>query len=642
MNNITKTITTMALALSATLAQAGDKPLLQDGKESLYQRVLTTPNCTISKTTDGANPEVLDTFTRFYVYENQNGLLKVGPDTTGKISGYIKEDCTVPWKIQTALMFNNRASRDRAIIFSKYDTLSNVMNLDDPKTLIDPVKEKVYKGQSAKGVIAVEPENFVDFKKQFYLLPILESSESMFADGSPALELQIASVTQDKGGKGGNSSNVSDSSAITSFKAAVVFVIDASISMQPYIDRTKKAINTIQKKIQDEDLQDVVQFGLVSFRSNTKAVPGLEYESKTFVKPGDALTTDDFNIKLKDLKQAKVSSKLFDEDAFSGIKRALDEVNWQEFGGRYIVLITDAGAIEGSNKLSTTHLDASQLASEAEKKKTAIFTLHLLTPSGKKNHAKAKAQYHELSYNTAIQDTLYQSINAGNLDEFGSQIDNFAATIAKQVKIASQGEVGAGSAALADKDDKSMDGKLAKLGYAMQLYYLGDTQNTKAPDFIKGWLSDKDLVHHNKSVVEPVVLLTKSELADLYDLVSEVKSAVDERALSATDSFEGLRELAIKMGSDPNKVKDKSLNLSQMGLMDEYLESLPYKSRIAEIDEDTWTFLSPQEQDNIYRDLSSKLEHYLIYNADTDRWVSLSKDASPNERVYPVPLKDLP
>ena len=644
--------TLLALALGSLCAisfsaSCNDKPLLQDGSKSLYQRVLTTPSCKLSQTADGKNGSAVDAFSRFYVYGREGGYVKVGPDTTGKIAGYLLEECTVPWKIQTALLFNNPASRDRAIIFEKYDTLTEIMNLDDPKAIIDPIKEKVYKGQSAKGVIATEPETYVNFAKQFYLLPILDSSESMFADGSPALELKIASVTADgsaasqtlasAGGKGTGSAA---GSAITAFKAGIVFVVDASISMQPYIDRTKMAINTIVSKLKDRGLEDYVQFGLVSFRSNTKAVPALEYESKTFLKPGEALTVDEFNEKLKDLKQASVSSKLFDEDAYSGISRALNEVNWDEFGGRYIVLITDAGAIEGSNDLSTTHLDAAQIASEAEKKKTAIFTLHLLTSAGKKNHAKAKAQYQTLSYNNAIQDTLYESINAGSVDEFGKKIDHFAEVISNQVRLASDGKVGAGSAAIADSSE--LDKKLTKLGYAMQLYYLGDKLGTKAPDFIQGWMADRDLVDHSKAVVEPVVLLTRKELADLYDLVSQVQMAVDERSLGSADSFASLRELALKMGSDPDKVKDKSLNLTQMGLMDEYLAALPYKSRIAEIDEDTWNALSPQEQDSIYRDLSSKLEHYKIYDGDHARWVSLSEGASEREKVYPVPLRDLP
>ena len=37
----------LALSLSPAL-QAADKPLLQDGKKTLFQRVLTTPGCKLS------------------------------------------------------------------------------------------------------------------------------------------------------------------------------------------------------------------------------------------------------------------------------------------------------------------------------------------------------------------------------------------------------------------------------------------------------------------------------------------------------------------------------------------------------------------------------------------------------------------
>lgn len=53
--------------------------------------------------------------------------------------------------------------------------------------------------------------------------------------------------------------------------------------MQPYIDRTKETISAITKTIKEQKLSDSVHFGLVSFRSNIKATPGLEYTSKIYV-----------------------------------------------------------------------------------------------------------------------------------------------------------------------------------------------------------------------------------------------------------------------------------------------------------------------------------------------------------------------
>ncbi|MCH3703323.1 serine/threonine protein kinase, partial [Campylobacter lari] len=75
-----------------------------------------------------------------------------------------------------------------------------------------------------------------------------------------------------------------------------------------------------------------------------------------------------------DLKQAKVSSSLFDEDAYAGVMDAINSIDWRPYGARYVVLITDAGAIEGTDKLSSTGMSASQVRLEAAKPGVAIYT----------------------------------------------------------------------------------------------------------------------------------------------------------------------------------------------------------------------------------------------------------------------------
>lgn len=89
--------------------------------------------------------------------------------------------------------------------------------------------------------------------------------------------------------------------------------------------------------------------------------------------------------KVKELRQAKVSSSRFDEDAYAGVMQALDDVDWTRFGARYVILITDAGALTGDDPLSSTKLDAEQIRQEAAYRGVALYTLHLKTPSGTKS-----------------------------------------------------------------------------------------------------------------------------------------------------------------------------------------------------------------------------------------------------------------
>ena len=646
-----KKISAMAACMLFALqgAVAADKPLLMEGKSaesSLYQRVLTTPACVLKKSASDKKGTKVNAFTRYYVYKKDGSSLAVGPDTTGKISGYIDESCAIEWKQQTALMFTNPAGRNRSLIFNSKDALQDIVDSKNPKEAVMPLMDKAINSGKADNVVAVEPENYIDYKKQFYLLPVIEAEESMFDDGNYTRELKVASINDKSTAK--KESADDSQSELKSFKAAMVFVVDSSISMQPYIDRTKQAIKTIYKRLEKEHLQNSVQFGLVSFRSSTKAVPGLEYTSKMFVNPGSANSVEEFSEKLKTLDQAKVSSALFDEDAYSGIYTALNEVDWNSFGGRYVVLITDAGAIEGSNKLSSTLLDARELRLEASHKGAAIYALHLLTDSGKRhgNHDKAKAQYEDLTFNEILQKPLYYPVDAGDVNSFGTMMDTLADNLTEQVKNAAMGKDSAGAAGSARKDEDSKNistEDMDLLGHAMKLAFLGSRQQTTAPDFFSGWLSDRDLIDHQKPTATPVVLLTKLQLSDLKEITTRILDSANAGILNPDDMFAQLRSVAVSLGRDPSALGDsKTLKLSEMGLLGEYLEGLPYKSRIQELDEDTWSSMGPDEQNQTIEDLESMLAYYQQCNDDNDRWVSLAEDADASENVYPVPLEALP
>ncbi len=621
--------------------QSLSAPLLMENKESIYERVLTTPSCILKQNVTDTTGKKVAAFTRYYVYAHDGNLLKVGPDSSDKISGFIESSCAVPWKSQTALMFTNPAGRDRAAIFDSQDALNKIADVNDHGKSAAALNKELESKGSAANVIAREPETYVDYKKQFYLLPITNFEEVMLQDGAYARELEIASISKDGAQKLNNSAQ--DPGKIKAFKAAIVFVIDSSISMQPYIDRTKEAVNTVYKRLEKEHLQNSVQFGLVSFRSSIKAVPGLEYTSKLYVKPGEVSSATDFAKKVRDLGQAKVSSAVFDEDSYAGVNDALSKIKWSEYGGRYIVLVTDAGAIGGADKLSSTGLDSKELRLEAQHQGAALYALHLLTPSGKKagDHDKAKSQYEDLTYNDVVGKSLYYPVEAGDVNAFGNMVDKLASSIASQVKMAAEGKVSAGSAQ-SQKDD-AMIKDTALLGHAMALAYLGSVNGTSAPDFFKGWILDRDLATHNKATATPVVLMTKSELSDLKEVTQRVLEAANRGLLSPDDMFSQLRSAAAAMGRDPSALKsDKSLKLSQMGLLGEYLDDLPYKSRIQELDEESWSAMGADEQNRLIEDLEQKLKFYQNCNDDTDRWVKLADGAAASDSVYPIPLEALP
>ena len=137
---------------------------------------------------------------------------------------------------------------------------------------------------------------------------------------------------------------------LRNFSAAVVFVIDSTKSMGPYIEQTKNVVTGIYDRIQKEDIGANVKFGLVAFRSRTKDKSELDYLSKVFIDPNDAGGKGGFLESVKSLAPASASTARFSEDAFAGVVTALNDIDWQTFGGRYVVLITDAGALQGNDE----------------------------------------------------------------------------------------------------------------------------------------------------------------------------------------------------------------------------------------------------------------------------------------------------
>lgn len=637
------------LLSSHASAAEGDKPLLQEGKKTLYQRVLTTPGCKLGTAAGDDNGQLQPAFSSLYVYQKEEAKsqswLKVGADSYGNTIGWLPKSCTVDWKMQLTLAFTNPANRDRLLFFKEKQSLDNIFSAPDPVSLVAPLRAKLKRDGHAEGIQAEEPEYFVDLQKQFYLLPILSGEEVMTEDGFYTRLLNVASVSKaDTVPKKEESVN-----QLKGFNASVVFVIDSTISMGPYIERTKEAVNKIYDKIKAEHLDGQVKFGLVSYRSNTKAVPGLEYRTKIFADPNQVKDGPDFLKKVADLKEAKVSSSLYDEDAYSGVLSAIDDIDWSPFGARYMVLITDAGAIDGSNKLSGSGLDASQLRLEAGNRGIAIYTLHLKTPGGKANHAKAESQYRDLSNFDSTQSNLYQAVNAGDIKMFGQQVDALATAITEQVKSAYMGDPAIGSALYAKDDGKKLtpEQKLlqdtALIGHAMQLAYLGKRNSTQAPLVFQAWISDRDLIKQNIPTTDVRVLLTKGQLSDLSDAVSQILKAANEGMISPAKMFEQLRTVAATMGTDPNQLKHKdNARISDLGVLGEYLADLPYKSDVLNLDEETWKSWDGLSQEKFIRTLSSKLRHYQKYNADVDRWVELAKGSDPRDRVYPIPLEMMP
>jgi serine/threonine-protein kinase PpkA len=423
--------------------------------------------------------------------------------------------------------------------------------------------------------------------------------------------------------------------------------------MKPYIDRTREAVRKIFDAIDAAGLADKVAFGLVAFRSSTEKTPALGYVSKVLSDLRDGRQRVEFENALAGAEEAKVSSHSFNEDAFAGLKTALDKMNWAPYQSRVMLLITDAGPIRNNDPYSTTGMNEPEIADMAAAKGVKTFVLHLRTPLAKRVHntAYAEAKYRTLTgqSDSALGD-LYVPIDASDkkagVQTFGRVVEGVASQMVRLVKATSAGErlqmpeqpAGGSGGVVAEAERKA-----AILGHAMQLEYLGRRERTQAPHVVTSWVSDMDLVRPDTPAFRVTVLLTKNQLSDLYQ---RLKVILDEaqrtKRTGARDFFEGILSAAAQISRDPTQFSLKpNQNLGQLGLLGEFLDDLPYRSSIMRLTEEDWYRMSVGEQQALVDDLKSKIRRYQQYNDDVSNWISFGAK-SPGDSVYRVPLSMMP
>jgi serine/threonine-protein kinase PpkA len=507
-------------------------------------------------------------------------------------------------------------------------------------------------------VIAKEPDTYVDPNREFYLLPILRHEELWLESGHKTKLLEVAAVTLEAGdpdllergadaaAQGERSPAADEAGAGDDYRAGVVFVIDTTTSMGPYIDRTRRAVQRVYERLQASDLTDALSFGLVAFRDSIEATPELGYVSQVVATLEDGREPATFLGRVDAVQAAKTSSKGFNEDAYAGVLDAIESIDWDGYAGRFIVLITDAGARDAQDPLSLTRLSADRLrllAQEQDQRadgaKIAIAVLHLKTPEGRLTHELASSQYRALSRWGDAGD-WYFPVAGGSVGEFGDQVDSLADALLAQLQQIREGrlievpEEGAAS---------TLERRTALVGRAMQLAYLGRKTGSRAPRLIDAWVSDRDLLDPTIRGLEVRVLMTKNQLSNLQETLEEIFAAATRTTMSAKDFFLQLRGAAATLARSPEQVTPPQVRrLADVGLVGEWLDDLPYASQIMNLTEARWLRLSYAQQQEVLDVIEEKIRLYQRIHDDTDRWVDLDGRATKGEAVTTVPLDALP
>nr|MDJ0807945.1 vWA domain-containing protein [Gammaproteobacteria bacterium] len=632
---------------SATTA----RPLLMPNKQSLYQRVLTKPGALMFAEAQRGEGTKTTPFNAYYVYAkkqlNGTNWLQLGSNRHGNIAGWASEEDLIPWNQGLTVAFRDPVGNDRVLLFRDQQSLRSLVDSQDDKAYESLYAAAVSGELNADSpVVAIQPKTYVDILKDFYLVPIRDH-EDVYLGSETARILQVSSVPlQSEKAKPAVVETLEQTVAgkpDKRFRSGVVFVIDSTLSMDPYIKRTREAVRKIYDTITKEDLTGDVSFGLIAFRDNPRAAPGLEYLTKTYVDLQQGQNAESFFKQVTNLKASTASSQGFIEDSYAGINEAIAGINWEGQDARYVVLITDAGPRDAYDPLSGTGMSSESLRRLAQNKGIALSVLHLLTPALFANHERAEQRYRDLSYYPGI-GSFYFGVETGDVQRFGRVLDALAQQITDQVKVAAIASAGARmQPAVPEPQPKSAEepdqlaefqAKVAKLGYALQMRYLQQGEDQHIPNVFNAWLIDHDFKDPTRRTLDVRVLLTRDQLSDLHSIMRQVLETAEEGLLSPRTFLNDLKSLAATISRDPEQLGSTTRvtgaregNLADMGFMREYIEDLPYTGEVMNLSLENWQDWPAREQVAFIHRLEEKINYYQVLHDHTDLWVSLDGTA---------------
>jgi len=435
-------------------------------------------------------------------------------------------------------------------------------------------------------------------------------------------------------------------------RSGIVFVIDSTISMSPYIEQSLAVARQIYDAVEKTGHADKVGLGVVAFRNSIEATPGVEYLTRVISPLRTAQERNAFEQALSQVREATVSTHSFNEDSLAGTKIALEEMNWSDYQSRIILLLTDAGPLPAGDQYLSTRMGSAEIADLARQQGVHIIALHIKSPIGRKNHAYAMQEYRSLTPLAESQNG-YIAIDAATPAQGTRQFAQAATTLAEKIT-----DVVVDTAngrlrqrppdftlAMNPQDRAAQIGDL--LGYSMQLEYLGSKSDSRAPQVVRSWIADKDLVRlaqsRSTATVNVTVLLSKDQLSALkkqLELIME--NAERTKKTDSRDFFQGILSASAAMSRDPAQFAARpTQNLQQLGILEEWLDGLPYHSDVLTMTEEDWYRMSVGQQTSFVNRLKSRMDRYDEYDRDVRNWVSFGSQ-HPGDWLYRVPLAMLP
>ncbi len=576
------------------------------------------------------------------------GWYYVSPSLGAPSIGYLRAEDVVPWRQALAVAFTNPGASERrpVIMYESLRTLESSLAEIDSQTITgDQLHANIDAGNPAEGIITRERNTWTDIDESFYLMPIIEHDDlSVYYPADDMRALRVTVLTDEAATDQAKACDVSSndfdqcqedaaqasSGGFSGLGIDVVFVVDMTASMGPYIDDVRRSIRQVARRLGERPDAGSIRFGLVGYRDSIEANPELEWTAKVFTP--DLIESGEFDSLLSSetqVAEANVSSGDFSEEVFAGMKAAVTEVNWRPEAARMIILIGDASGHDAIHIKSTTGLDEKAIRDLTDSED--IYTAAIYVGQQTEDLVVARPQYETMAAGDEGNKAFFEAISDSS-GETGLE-ESLKASIEQLLEFVRSGDF----SAIQSGSGRATDAILAAARAAF-VDYLGT--GASPPPSVTAWALDRDISAFDKRALKVKVLVSRTDIENLIDFLDGLLTQLDTQQVSGSSFFGSAQQGATATTYDLSLAQGEQL--SQAGALPGAISNLPYKSEVLTLTLDEFKNVSVDERTRIEERLRSLVKYYEASLSNTDAWVSLNSSGSVQDRVFLMDLEWLP
>lgn len=466
------------ITASALCAQINATPMIRD---KLHVKAILKEDSPIYRaaSTSSEAVEKVEQFSFLFVFEPSvaaSDFYYVGKEPRRAL-GWIPQSRVTLWDHRECIKFTPLYDRLPAKVYA---------NFEDLKTSLTSGPMARVQG------LAEEPDGISN--RQFaMLLPVL--SRRIAGAGNGALEVAYvsANLPQPMINPNAGTNHVANSSAMNYLD--ILFVLDTTISMSPYIAPTKEILDRITQKVIGMR-EGGVRVGLLSYRDKGDA----EFVTKWY----SPMTANLSDVQTILREQVRVGAGNLDvsEAMFDGLHTGITETNWFKGAGlRVIILVGDASGHPVGHVNNPHRYTLDKMIEAAAANAVRIISLKIVSKFADDNKIHEEQLQKLAEGRTSGDRGSYLQVNIS-----GTMAQDYVEQVASSVET----EI-ARLLRLIDVAQKRMPvSTLGRGDRAIILKNISRSAGSAEPQFSTGWLSEKNV--ENKLQVKPYVFMGRDEL----------------------------------------------------------------------------------------------------------------------------------